>query len=54
MLVFHMIPSNDPGVLPKILSVKEFVDSKLSVDFFQEERRRAAERKGGQSDIKDV
>ncbi|KAE9405339.1 hypothetical protein BT96DRAFT_852953, partial [Gymnopus androsaceus JB14] len=42
MLVFHMIPSNDPGVLPKILSVKEFVDSKLSVDFFQEERRRAA------------
>ncbi|KIK69015.1 hypothetical protein GYMLUDRAFT_35054 [Collybiopsis luxurians FD-317 M1] len=41
MLVLHFKASEEPGKLPRICSVKEFVDSKVTAEFFQEERRRA-------------
>ncbi|KAJ3896146.1 hypothetical protein GG344DRAFT_61546 [Lentinula edodes] len=41
MIILHFAPSPELGELPKITSVKEFVDSKTTAEFFQEERRRA-------------
>ncbi|KAF5383395.1 hypothetical protein D9757_006159 [Collybiopsis confluens] len=41
MFVLHFKASETPGELPRIANVKEFVDSKVTVEFFQEERRRA-------------
>ncbi|KAJ4483774.1 hypothetical protein J3R30DRAFT_1827439 [Lentinula aciculospora] len=41
IIILHFTSSTKSGELPKITSVKEFVDSKVTFEFFQEERRRA-------------
>jgi len=49
MIFLHMKPSDNPEELPKISKVKEFVDSKHTVEFFREERRRVGAAVGAQS-----
>ncbi|KAJ3999381.1 hypothetical protein F5050DRAFT_1805115 [Lentinula boryana] len=46
MIVLHFASSAKSGELPKITRVKEFVDSKVISEFFQEERRRAKLKEG--------
>ncbi|KAF9073540.1 hypothetical protein BDP27DRAFT_1318457 [Rhodocollybia butyracea] len=41
IIILHFKSSNEPGELPKIIKVKEWVDSKKTAEFFEEERRRA-------------
>ncbi|KAJ3762443.1 hypothetical protein F5880DRAFT_1505950 [Lentinula raphanica] len=41
IFILHFTSSDTTEELPKITSVKEFVDSKVTAEFFQEERRRA-------------
>jgi len=42
MVIFHLTPGTDGDGLPKIIRVKEFVDSEYSKAFFKAERERMA------------
>ncbi|ESK97212.1 hypothetical protein Moror_17868 [Moniliophthora roreri MCA 2997] len=47
MTTFRFVPPAEQGGLPRICSVKEFVDSRSTYQFFLEERRKSEERAGG-------
>lgn len=41
-IIFHLVPPDEEGIMPKISFVKEFVDSSNVAKFFAEEREKAS------------